>query len=198
MTNENTGGATVTEVDARTGVRREVSVEGGLPDGADGDDSGGRQYVGFWARVGAFIIDLIVVYLPVGTPVVLLIYGIDVFETDDPEDSPLDILIYISQAIATIAFWRWKGATPGKMIIGAKIVDDKTGELPSLLQCIKRYAIFLLVASVPVSSVPLLAVALSAIMTVSCVWVAFDKKKQGLFHDKLAGTVVIKVNKKSK
>ena len=77
--------------------------------------------------------------------------------------------------VAVITFWVYKQATPGKMLISAKIVDAKTGNKPSTGQYIIRYLGYIL-AIIP------FALGLFA--------VAWDKKKQG-WHDKLAGTVVI-------
>ncbi len=83
---------------------------------------------------------------------------------------------YVLPAIAVIVFWIYKSATPGKMAISAKIVDAETGENPSTAQCIGRYFAYF------VSIFPL---------CLGIFWVAFDKKKQG-WHDKLAGTVVVR------
>jgi uncharacterized RDD family membrane protein YckC len=67
-------------------------------------------------------------------------------------------------------------ATPGKMAITAKVVDAATGERASMAQLIMRYFAYF------ISSLPL---------GLGFIWVAFDKRKQG-WHDKIAGTVVIK------
>ena len=75
-----------------------------------------------------------------------------------------------------IVFWIYRSATPGKMILGIKIVDMKTGNPPSPSQSITRYLGYY------VSMIPLM---------LGIIWVAFDEKKQG-WHDKLAGTVVVK------
>jgi uncharacterized RDD family membrane protein YckC len=75
-----------------------------------------------------------------------------------------------------ILFWRYRGATPGKMVIGAVIVDAETGDLPTVKQSIGRYLGYIL------SSIPL---------GLGFLWVIFDDRKQA-WHDKLAGTVVIR------
>ena len=79
-------------------------------------------------------------------------------------------------AIAVILFWIYRQATPGKMAIGAKIVDAKTGGKPSTGQLIGRYLAYY------VSIIPLF---------LGIIWVGIDARKQG-FHDKLAGTLVIR------
>lgn len=75
-----------------------------------------------------------------------------------------------------IAFWLYKLATPGKMAIGATIVDARTGRRPSAGQLVIRYFGYI------VSTLPL---------GLGLIWVAFDSRKQG-WHDKLAGTVVVR------
>ena len=75
-----------------------------------------------------------------------------------------------------ILFWIIKSATPGKMLFGAYIVDAKTlGKATPLQNVIRYFAYF-------VSTIPLF---------MGFFWIAFDKRKQG-WHDKLAGTLVIK------
>ena len=82
--------------------------------------------------------------------------------------------------VAIIAFWLLKQATPGKIAISAKIVDAKTGGEPSIGQYIIRYIAYFL------STIPL---------CLGFIWVAFDSKKQG-WHDKIAGTVVVRPKKR--
>lgn len=139
-------------------------------------DSGERIYVGFWARVGASLIDTVMVLL-VTMPLLTAVYGRQYFSSTQMLLGPWDFLIsYVMPAVAVILFWRYRSATPGKMAIGAKIVDAETGGEPSTGQLIGRYLGYF------VSTIPL---------CLGLLWVAFDKRKQG-WHDKMAGTVVIK------
>ena len=138
----------------------------------------GLEYAGFWARTGASIIDTILMML-ITTPLLVSIYGWSYFTSEDLGivAGPGDFLIsWVLPAIAVILFWIFKQATPGKMAISAKIVDATTGEPASTAQLVGRYFAYF------VSIVPLF---------LGLFWVAFDKRKQG-WHDKLAGTVVIK------
>lgn len=90
---------------------------------------------------------------------------------------PADVLItWVLPAVAVILFWIYRQATPGKMAISARIVDAKTGNPPSAGQLIGRYFGYF------VSMLPLF---------LGLIWVAFDRRKQG-WHDKLAGTVVVR------
>ena len=136
------------------------------------------EYAGFWARTGAAIIDSLLLLL-LTTPVLVSIYGWSYF-TDESHGviaGPADFLIsWVLPAFAVIVFWILKQATPGKMAISSKIVDATTGNPATAAQLIGRYFAYL------VSTIPLF---------LGIIWVAFDKRKQG-WHDKLAGTVVIK------
>jgi len=136
------------------------------------------QYVGFWARVGAAIIDTILMLI-ICAPLVTWIYGSDYWV--NPEKGfiagPADFLInWLLPAVAVVLFWIYRQATPGKLAIGAKIVDAKTGGKPSTGQLVGRYLAYY------VSIIPLM---------LGIIWVGIDAKKQG-FHDKLAGTVVVR------
>jgi uncharacterized RDD family membrane protein YckC len=161
-------------------------------------------YVGFWARVLASLIDSILAFFII-IPVVLFVYGKDYFAYAGLFRGPVDMLMnVVFPAVAIILFWLARSATPGKMVISAKIVDARTGDKPSTRQLIGRYLGYY------VSMLPFffgfflgfliwtafdkrkLAIALA---TVVCsvngfIWVAFDKRKQG-WHDKLARTVVV-------
>lgn len=139
------------------------------------------EYVGFWRRVLASIIDSLLIGM-ITLPLLLAFYGIAYLSSDNFIDGPIDFLVsYVLPAVAIILFWVWKQATPGKMAISAKIVDAKTGKEPSLGQYIVRYLSYF------VSLLPL---------CLGFLWVAFDSKKQG-WHDKIAGTVVIGPKKKT-
>lgn len=138
----------------------------------------GLEYAGFWVRTGAAIIDTILIML-ITVPLTVSIYGWAYFNGENTSiiAGPADFLItWVLPAIAVIAFWIIKQATPGKMAVSAKIVDATTDHPASPAQLVGRYFAYF------VSMIPLF---------LGIIWVAFDKRKQG-WHDKLAGTVVIK------
>jgi len=134
------------------------------------------EYVGFWLRVGASIIDTVLV-LVIVAPVLTWIYGPEYWVSDRLVHGPADVLFnWVLPAVAVILFWMYRQATPGKMAIGARIVDAKTGGKPSTGQLIGRYFGYF------VSTIPLL---------LGLIWVGIDQRKQG-WHDMLAGTVVVR------
>ena len=136
----------------------------------------GLQYVGFWARVGATLIDTLLLGILIW-PVLTKLYGQGYWLSDELIQGPADLLFgWILPAVVVILLWVKKQATPGKMLISARIVDAESGQKPSLGQYIKRYLGYYL-AIMPLG--------------LGIVWVAFDPRKQG-WHDKLASTVVIR------
>ncbi|MCK5353594.1 MAG: RDD family protein [Methyloprofundus sp.] len=136
------------------------------------------EYAGFWIRTGAAIIDSILMLIIV-LPLMTAIYGTEYWDTDSIILGFWDVLLnYILPACAVILFWIYKSATPGKMATKLTIVDAKTGGKPSTGQLIGRYLAYY------VSIIPL---------GMGIIWVGIDKRKQD-WHDKLAGTVVIRNN----
>jgi uncharacterized RDD family membrane protein YckC len=138
------------------------------------------EYAGFWIRVGASIIDTILL-LVITLPLTMMFYGESMWENDSLIMGPADFLInWVLPAIGVVVFWLYKSATPGKMILGLKVVNAVSGEPLSVGQAVGRYLGYF------VSMIPLF---------LGVLWVAWDRKKQG-WHDKLAGSVVVK-NKKT-
>ncbi|EBA01300.1 RDD family protein [Marinobacter sp. ELB17] len=134
------------------------------------------EYVGFWPRVGASLIDTVLLGIIIW-PILTVFYGESYWLSGSFVQGPMDFLLsWIFPAVAVILFWVVKKATPGKMAISAKIVDAKTGNAASSGQLIGRYLAYYL------SLIP---------ACLGFIWVAFDDRKQG-WHDKLSGTVVVR------
>jgi len=138
-------------------------------------------YVGFWARVLASVIDTLCMMMII-VPVLMAVYGDTYLERASTSmfAGPMDFVVQVAfPAAAIIMFWLARGATPGKMVIGARVVDAATLGTLGTGQAILRYVGYY------VSTIPLL---------LGLIWVGFDSRKQG-WHDKIAGTLVIKAPK---
>ncbi len=133
------------------------------------------HYVGFWARVGASLIDTVLMMMVI-VPVALAVVGPQYFDPARALGSAQILLEWIFPAAAVVVFWVYRSATPGKMVISAVIVDADTLGKPSTAQFIGRYLAYY------VSIIP---------FGLGLLWVGWDKRKQG-WHDKLAGTLVIR------
>ncbi|MEG2472246.1 RDD family protein [Acinetobacter sp.] len=142
------------------------------------------QYAGFWVRTGASLIDIIILMIAT-YPILWFFYSGDwhrIFATglsEQPQVLWFDIAVnYILPFAYTVAVWMLWSASPGKILLGLKIVDADTGDNIDLKQSIIRY----------VGYFPAMMV-----LFIGIFWVAFDKRKQG-WHDKMANTVVIRTN----
>ncbi len=154
------------------------------PDGGPGGPDGvAPEYVGFWARVGASLIDTIWV-LPLVVVWLTLVSGGWRHVTLDrvlewSQSSSEQLLLFAVLALVIVPLWVRRSATPGKQLIGARIVDSNTLGPPTSRQLMIRYLGYLL-ATLPLG--------------LGFLWIAFDKRKQG-WHDKLAKTVVIRARR---
>jgi uncharacterized RDD family membrane protein YckC len=131
------------------------------------------DYAGFWQRALALLIDWLIVVV-IAMPVIVVAFGAEYFSLD-PVRRAGDLLIALVVGIIIVAFWRYCGATPGKLAVGVKIVDAQTGHPPSTGRLVVRLLCYLL------SALP---------FSLGFLWVAIDRRKQG-WHDKIAGTVVV-------
>ena len=135
-----------------------------------------QEYAGFWIRFWASLIDLIVVIIVLVIPL-SFIYGSEYWVSEKYVQGFWDVLLgYIVPFVGTIWFWLRFLGTPGKMANRLRIVDARTGDKLSIMQAIGRYFAYI-PAMLP--------------LCLGLIWVGIDKKKQG-WHDKLAGTVVIR------
>ncbi len=130
-----------------------------------------QEYAGFWIRFGAELIDLVIRIIVLCVPL-SFIYGEEYYGFWRV------LLGDIVPMVATVWFWLRFFGTPRKMATKLKIVDAKTENKLSLGQAIGRYFAYI-PAWLPLG--------------LGVIWVGIDKKKQG-WHDKLAGTVVIRTN----
>lgn len=120
-------------------------------------------YAGFWVRCGAMLVDTVII-LMISLPLTVIIYSSQLWQGDRAVMGGLDILInWLFPIVVVILFWRYKGATPGKMMTGMMVVDEKTGLIPRFKQSGLRYAGYI------VSTLPLM---------LGFFWIAIDKKNR--------------------
>ena len=134
------------------------------------------HYSGFWIRLLASLIDtvwLLILTFALGW----MIYGAIYFQSTEFTQGYADLFItYVLPFILTILFWYYKAATPGKMILGMRIVDANTLGKVSTGRLFVRYLSYYISMLV---------------LGLGFLWVGWDKRKQG-WHDKIARTLVIK------
>ena len=155
------------------------------------DTSGTTEFVGFWIRVLAALIDTALLSLALWPFGQRLYRNIQLITPDwDPNGAPMleltqlhlqfssrDWLLELAlPALVVILFWLARQATPGKMLFGARVVDASSGLPLRLSQACLRY----------------LGYYLSALfLCLGFIWVGIDPRKQG-WHDKLAHSVVVR------
>jgi uncharacterized RDD family membrane protein YckC len=140
------------------------------------------DYGGFWLRFLASIIDNILIGIVIGLISAAIVGALFGFGTMSDGYTTVIVNYSISTLLtltAIVLFWRYKQGSPGKLMLSMRVVDAKTLGTLSWGQCFGRYFAYF------VSALPLL---------LGFMWAGWDPRKQA-WHDKLAGTVVIRVYK---
>ena len=145
---------------------------------------GSERYAGFWIRTGANVLDVLI--LAALNQVVLLASGgsrvfgggggTGIGAVTIALGSAEIVVAGILPPLVIIGSWVAFGASPGKLLLRLRIVDEPTGGRPSVWQCIGRYVL-----------------ALVAILCagIGYFWIGIDPRKQG-WHDKIVRTLVIR------
>ena len=127
------------------------------------------HYGGFWIRYVASLLDGLIISMPV---------NIIAFVISITGATLISYVVVLASIMLVIYLEGNKGGTPGKLILGLRIVNQQ-GNYIGIPRAILRY----------------IAKILSAIiMGIGFLMIAFTEKKQGL-HDKIAKTFVVKVVK---
>ncbi|QER39372.1 RDD family protein [Acinetobacter suaedae] len=133
------------------------------------------EYAGFWIRVGAAILDTIII-LAALIPLMMLLTPSVTDNLTRTSWSWSDWIGQILSAIFYIFCWVKFAGTPGKRLLRLKVLDEQTGNHISVGQGVIRY-----IGYIPATLV----------LFIGLIWIAFDPKKQG-WHDKMAKTVVVR------
>lgn len=140
------------------------------------------RYAGFWRRLLATIIDSLLL-MPVLAVLLQLVYGGAYWRWAASHGGmfemygPADLLInYLLPLVLTVFFWVRLRGSPGKLLLGCRVVDARSGGTLGVGQAVLRWFAYI------ASTLPL---------CLGFVWIAWDARKQG-FHDKIAGSVVVR------
>jgi uncharacterized RDD family membrane protein YckC len=189
----------------------------------------GEPLAGWWWRVLAYVIDSIIIGVAasvVGIPAQIQVQRdlqpvmerLDRAVEQNPETPPdfgaffHDYLGIVQEhafwlvapgAILIVLYWviflRWKGATPGKLMLGMRVrLRDQAGTLPwssIIARIIVQFGVIwtvMLVAFLTASVTMFVVwILVSMTMLLDPLWATWDSKRQ-TWHDKLAGTNVIR------
>ncbi len=133
-------------------------------------------YASFGTRFAATVLDAVIWSIISGI-FMLVFFGYSGLESEaELGTDPLSFLVdEIIPGALTIFLWIKLCATPGKFLMGCRVVDATTFKALTPRQAVIRYLGYF------VSLLPL---------GLGFFWVLFDKRRQG-FHDKLANSVVV-------
>lgn len=155
---------------------REEKDPAGLSEYGPGPPDGGKPgvtYAGFWVRAAAYILDGFIIGIPVAI-VAIILFGAE--EVGNETWSHSDWAVLILTAGAIIFMWvNWDGRTPGKKLLGVKVVRYPGYQGLDYGNAVLRYIGYI---------ISVLLFGLGFIM------VAFRDDKRGL-HDLIAKTCVI-------
>jgi uncharacterized RDD family membrane protein YckC len=138
---------------------------------------------GWWRRVGATVIDFLVLIIPTG--LIAGFAGVAVGET-------MELLL---TAAYIIYMQSQRGQTVGNMAVSTRVVDAATGDRPSVQKAVIRWAfdgVFgLLAAILRVNGLGGLSLLFSLPILLDYLSPLWDAQNQTL-HDKIAGTFVVR------
>ena len=144
--------------------------------------TGEMQFAGFWIRVGATIVDGIILFIP--NIIISLIFQVLMQASSNEEFSPLAALLLAMMYILQIAipmsyetyFIGKSGQTPGKMVCGIKVVRADGSPLTFMRAFGRYWGKFLSYL----------------VCYIGVIIVGFDEEKRGL-HDHICDTRVVRV-----
>lgn len=122
-----------------------------------------REYMGFWIRLAAVLIDSILILILVA--LLSRIFG-----------SAGIFVAYIFGLLYYVLLTTLQGQTLGKMVLGIQVVDTR-GSIPGLGTVLLREVVGKFVSGL--------------LFNLGYIWVAWDREKRA-WHDHIAGTFVIR------
>ena len=144
------------------------------------------EFAGFWRRLGAYLIDFVALSILCSVFAPFQWFGFAAFWDGSifagnawfalpylVFGNLLSLLVGIAYFVA---FWVWRGQTPGKMALSIKLMRTDGSNL-TIGDALLRYLGYFVSA---------------ATLFIGFIWIAFDSRKQGL-HDKIADTYVVKI-----
>jgi uncharacterized RDD family membrane protein YckC len=141
------------------------------------------RYAGFWIRVASSVLDVLILgALNMAVTLAVVVWA--TFTEPGPgigsvsvgyEEVSIEFGL-VMPPLLIVGSWIGFAASPGKMLLGLRIVDEPSGGRPTVWQCLGRYVM--------------------AVVSLACVglgyfYIAIDPRKQG-WHDKIVRTLVVR------
>jgi uncharacterized RDD family membrane protein YckC len=167
------------------------------PPGSGYSPAGSVSYAGFGKRLGAYILDILILVVPIVAILIMTVFGAiaQVLTTNGTAAHTPSSLYVGSVAIAVILLAYFgllvgsMGSTLGQRILGLHVVSVETGQRLPMLRALLRSAIFWVGSFVGIV-ISGLGTVFSLVFLLSCIWCLWDPRKQTL-HDKLGKALVI-------
>jgi uncharacterized RDD family membrane protein YckC len=147
---------------------------------------GERDYASWGRRVGAYLLDTLIIVCVV--LVIALVVGIIVGASSDGETGVISAAVvgYLLTLVLPFFYFPFfhgdpRGQTPGKRVVGIRVVREETGASIGYGRAFGRYAITVLFAWL--LFLPLL---------LDYLWPLWDGRNQAL-HDKVVSSIVVRV-----
>ena len=147
-------------------------------------------YAGFVSRTLAFTIDVVIIFFSVSiigsfitifftfleqNTILSNILGyLSILQPFLSDPRVFAVFVFLFVFIYNIFFWVFSGRTPGKSVMGLRVVPLKGGKMPYLRSFIRFFGYYISMF----------------FLFFGFVWIIVDDRRQG-WHDKLAGTCVI-------
>ncbi len=133
-----------------------------------------------WRRLVGFVIDWMILVM-----IALILVSVLRIDLGAGDGLRLPAAVLIVQGMVAAAYYIGftvsRGQTPGKMLIGTRVVMERTGQIPGLGPSALRWVVPGVFAFLP---------GISVVAAVIYGWLLFDSRRRGL-HDKAAKTVVV-------
>ncbi len=133
-----------------------------------------------WRRLVGFVIDWMILVM-----IALILVSVLRIDLGAGDGLRLPASVLIVQGLVAAAYYIGftvsRGQTPGKMLIGTRVVMERTGQIPALGPSALRWVVPGVFAFLP---------GISVVAAVIYGWLLFDSRRRGL-HDKAAKTVVV-------
>lgn len=143
------------------------------------DEYDEAEYASFWRRLGATLLDC-VIFAAMGFALGIVAYilsAIGLFEMESLEGPGGTAAQYLFWLVVILALWAKLGGTPGKLLLGLRIVHADTGENIGVGRGLLRYIGYF------ISGIPL---------CLGYFWMCWDERNQ-TWHDKLGKSVVVRI-----
>jgi len=139
------------------------------------------HYAGFISRLFAFSIDIVIIVVVLIFAGWLLnamstIFQLGILDSLSTffEIWVTSVIVILFSAAYYIFFWTLVGQTPGKLLLGLRVVS-RSGRPITFWQALRRYVGYFISA---------------VAIYIGYLWILIDNRRQG-WHDKLAGTYVV-------